>query len=213
MPSFKDPLRLIVPFIYGLLFLKSPCHSFHMWTEPWKKDTEVDPMWIQLLCTLCTDIPHNPQWGSPSCASCSISKVKELQIHCLLHPSRPPRPPSWLPLVPQEGHHLVRKAARSGAVAVSKGQLPFPILQGDESSQCSMSHWDKVAALPTESVCHVLLVLSKELSRHESRACVALLRADSIWKPSVCPSTRSTTGAALSFSNWLSQEPARYCNP
>lgn len=136
---------------------------------------------------------------------------KELQTHCLLHPSRPPRPPSWPPSVPQEGHQLVRKAAGSGVVAVSKGQLPSLILQGDESLQCSASHWDKVAALPMESVCHVFLVLSKELSRHESS--FALLRADSIWKPSVCPSTCSTTGAALSFSNCLSKEPSRYCNP
>lgn len=136
----------------------------------------------------------DPVWAHPAMSLAIFLKShKELQTHCLLHPSRPPRPPSWLPSVPQEGHQLVRKAACSGVVTVSKGQLPFLILQGDESSQCPTSHWGKAAALPMASLCHVFLVLSKELSRHESRACFARLRADSIWKPSVCPGTRSTT--------------------
>lgn len=138
---------------------------------------------------------------------------KELQTHCLLHPSRPPGPPSCLSSVPWEGRELVRKAACSGVVAISKGQLPSLILQGDETLQCSMSHWDKVAALPLVSVCHIFLALSKELSRHESRACFAVLHADWIWTPSVCPGTRSTPGTALSFSNRISQGAASYCNP
>lgn len=115
--------------------------------------------------------------------------------------------------MPQEGHQLVSKVAHSGVVAVSRGQLPSLILQGGESSHCSMSHWDMVAALSLVSVCHVFLVLSKEIYRHESRACFALFRAGSIWKPSVLPNTHSTTGAALSFGNWFSQEVASYCNP
>lgn len=149
----------------------------------------------------------------PCLLAAFLRSHKELQTHCLLHPSRPPRPPNWLPSMPQEGHQLVSKVAHSSVVAVSRGQLPSLILQGGESSQCSTSHWDMVAALPLVSVCHVFLVLSKEISRHESRACFALFCAGSIWKPSVLPNTHSTTGAALSFGNWFSQEVASYCDP
>lgn len=92
IPSFKDPVRLIVPFIYGLFFLKSPCHSFHVWTEQWKEDTEVDPVWFQLSCTIHTDVSHNnPWWASPRAvrdiSAIFLRSYRELQSHWLLHPA------------------------------------------------------------------------------------------------------------------------------
>lgn len=68
---------------------------------------------------------------------CYISKVTQrTAVPLPAPPCTPPRPPSWLPSVPQGGHQLVRKAARSAVVAVSKGQLPSLTLQVDDSSQC-----------------------------------------------------------------------------
>lgn len=150
----------------------------------------------------------------PAMPACCISKVTQRTADPLPAPPQQTTKATKLATsMPQEGHQLVSKVAHSSVVAVSRGQLPSLILQGGESSQCSTSHWDMVAALSLVSVCHVFLVLSKEISRHESRACFALFRAGSIWKPSVLPNTHSTTGAALSFGNWFSQEVASYCDP
>lgn len=198
VPSFKDPVRLIVPFIHGLFFLKSPCHSFHRWTEPWKEDT--DPLHchpsqplVRLTqpCLLLYFLGHTkdcrPQQTTKATKLAALSATGRTwagwansSFWCCFCLGRAAAIP-----------HLARIWVLA-VLHMSRGQGVCP------------SHG---------TVCHVFPVLSKGLSRHESRACFAVLRADSIWNPSACPGTRGTAGAALSFSKWISQEAASYCNP
>lgn len=148
MLSFKGPLRPFVAFIYGLLFLKSPCYHFHRWTRPQEEETEVSPTWLQLNCTFCIDTLPSPWLGSPSHAclqhfrgctkncspsACSISadlpghRVDGPQCH-RMDTSRLGKQLLLVLLPSQKDSH------RS-----------HPHLQEVEPSRCSKSRWDKVA--------------------------------------------------------------------
>lgn len=163
-------------------------------------------MWLQLDCTLCTGTLRSPRLGSPSraCLQHFQGRTKNCSPTTCSISADLPGHRGGCPQCHRMDTSCLGKQLLLVLLPSRKGShYSCPHLQEEEPSRCSRSHWDKVAAFPVVTQCHVFLRLSKEVSRHETRACFELLRADSIWKWSVCLNTCSTSSAAAFIINWF----------
>lgn len=129
---------------------------------------------------------------------------KELQPHNLLHLSRPPRQPGWLPAVAQDGNQLLREMALCWCCCCSKraATIPIPICKKRSPSSTPGLTETRWLLFPWSHHATSSLDFLRKSPGMRQELTSLLLYAGSVWKQSVHLGPCSTSAVAFII-NWF----------